>query len=93
MQETEATMITSRRRHQRGGGRQAQALDLLVDLGVFLDVQVVARHIGFRLVVIVVGDEVLDRVLGEELLELGVELGCQGLVVRHDQRRLLQLAR
>ena len=74
-------------RHQGGGGSQAQALDLLVDVGLFFDVQVVAGDVGFRLVVIVVGDEVFDRVLGEELLELGVQLGSQGLVVRHHQRR------
>ena len=78
-------------RHQRGGGCQAQALDLLVDIGVFFDVQVVARHVGFRLVVIVVRDEVLDGVFREEFFELGVELGCQGFVVRHDQRRFLEL--
>ena len=77
--------------HQGGGGRQAQALDLLVDIGFLLDVQVMAGHVGLRLVVVVVGDKVLDRVFREELLELGVELRRQGLVVRHDQGRLLQL--
>jgi len=45
--------------------------------------------IGLGLVVVVVGDEVLDRVLGEELLELAVELGGQGLVVGDDQGRAL----
>ncbi len=77
--------------HQGGRGRQPQALDLLVDLGLFLDVQVVPRHVGLRLVVIVVGDEIRDGVFREELAELGVELRRQGLVVRHDQGRFLQL--
>ena len=81
MQETDATMITSRRVEQRSRGGVAQLVDLVVDVGVFLDVGVGARDIRLRLVVVVVRDEVLDRVVREELLELGVELRGQGLVV------------
>ena len=58
----------------------AHAVDLLVDRAFLLDVGVGARHVGFGLVVVVVGDEVLDRVVGEEALELAVELGGQRLV-------------
>src|SRR5690606_34468001 len=43
------------------------------------------------LVIVVVADEVLDRVVREERLELAVELGRQGLVRRHHQGRLLHL--
>ena len=39
-------------------------------------------HVGLGLVVVVVGDEVLDRVVREELAELPVELRREGLVVR-----------
>jgi len=78
-------------REQAGGGCQAQALDLLVDVGLLLDVKVALGDVGFRLVVIVIGDEVLHRVVGEELPELGIELGSQGLVVRHHQRGDLEL--
>ena len=67
---------------QRLGGRQAHLLDVLVDRGVLLDVGVGGRHVGLGLVVVVVGDEVLHRVVREELLELAVELRRQGLVVR-----------
>ena len=70
--------------------RMAHAVDLLVDGAVLLDIGVGARDIGFRLVVVVIGDEILDRVLREELLELAVELGRQRLVGRQDQRRALQ---
>ena len=49
----------------------------------------VRGQVGLRLEVVVVADEVLDRVVGEELLELLVELGGERLVVRHDQGRLL----
>ena len=45
--------------------------------------------IGLRLVVVVVGHEVLHRVVGKELLELLTQLGGQGLVVGQDQRRAL----
>ena len=71
---------------QGAGGGQPQPLDLLVDRGVLLDVDVALRDVRLGLVVIVVADEVVDGVVREELLELGVELGGQRLVVRHDQR-------
>ena len=41
--------------------------------------------IGLRLVVVVVGDEVLHRVVGEKLLELLAQLGGQDLVVGQHQ--------
>ena len=71
----------------------AQAVDLLVDRRVLLDVEVPARDVGLGLVVVVVGDEVLDRVVGEERAELVAQLGGQRLVVRHDQRRALHAPR
>ena len=39
-------------------------------------------HVGLGLVVVVVGDEVLDRVVREELAELAVQLRGERLVVR-----------
>ena len=41
--------------------------------------------IGFRRVVVVVGDEIFDRVVREEALELAIELGGQRLVGGEDQ--------
>jgi len=43
------------------------------------------------LVVVVVGDEVLDGVVGEEGFELVIELGSQSLVVRQDEGGVLQV--
>ena len=74
---------------QRARRRVAHAVDLLVDGRFLLDVGVGARHVGFGLVVVVVGDEVLDRVVGEEALHLAIELGGEGLVGGEDQRRAL----
>ncbi len=71
---------------QRPGGREPQAVDLVVDRRLFLDVGVARRDVGFRLVVVVVADEVLDGVAGEEAPELLVELRRQRLVVHHHQR-------
>ena len=74
---------------QRGGGGMAQAVDLLVDRRVLLDVQVLARDVGLGLVIVVVGDEVLDRVAREVRPELVAELCRQRLVVGDHERRLL----
>ncbi len=74
---------------QRARRRVAHAVDLLVDGGFLLDIGVGARDVGLRLVVVVIGDEILDGVLREERLELAVELGGERLVGRQDQCRPL----
>ena len=48
-------------------------------------------NIGFRLIVIIVGDEVFDRIVGKEFLEFGIKLGCKRFVVSHNQSRFLDL--
>ena len=69
----------------------AHAVDLLVDRGFLLDEGVGARNVGLGLVVVVVGDEILDRVVGEEFLELGIELRGERLVRRQDEGGALRL--
>ncbi len=76
---------------QRGHCLQAQAVEFVIDLRLFLDEEVVTRDVGLRLVVVVVADEVRDGVMGEEVAELGVELGGQRLVVGQDDGRPLRL--
>ncbi len=68
-----------------------QPLDLVVDRRVLLYVGVGAGDVGLGLVVVVIGDEVLDCVAREELLELVAELRGEGLVGRDHERRLLDL--
>ena len=70
----------------RGGG-VAQPVDVVVPRGVLLDVEVGLRDVRLGLVVVVVGDEVLDRVRREELAELVAELRGERLVVRDHERR------
>ncbi len=90
------------RRHRRDDDRvgpleqglrrgQAHLLDVFVDGSVLLDESVGSRNVGLRLVIIVVGNEVLDGVLREEGLELAIQLRRQGLVVGEHQRGSLHL--
>ena len=72
---------------QRLRRREPHLLDVVVDRGVLLDVGVGRGDVGFRLVVVVVGDEVLDGVVREELAHLPVELRGQGLVRSEHQGR------
>ena len=58
----------------------AQAVDLVVHRAVLLDVRVARRDVGLGLVVVVVRDEVLHPVVGEELSELVGQLRRQRLV-------------
>ena len=75
---------------QRLRRHEAQLLYALVDGGVLFDINVGGRYVGFRLVVVVVGDEVINGVFREELLELAVELRGEGLVVGEDERRAVE---
>jgi hypothetical protein len=66
--------------------REPHLLDVLVDRRVLLDVEVARGNVRLGLVVVVVRDEVLDRVLREELAEFGIELRGERLVGRDDER-------
>ena len=70
---------------QRCRRRVAEAVDLVVDRGVLLDVRVGRWDVRLGLVVVVVADEVLDPVVGEELAHLLGELGGEALVRGEDQ--------
>ena len=71
------------------GGREPHLLHVLVDGGVLLDVGVGRGDVRLGLVVVVVGDEVLDGVARKELAHLPVELGGEGLVGGEHQGRAL----
>ena len=76
---------------EAGGGAVAEPFHIIVDGGVFFYVGVGLGNVGFRLVVVVVADEVFDRVIGEELAEFVGELGGQGFIGRHDEGGALDL--
>ncbi len=78
-------------REERARRAEPQARDVVVLRGVLLDVEIGLRDVRLGLVVVVVGDEVLDGVLGEELPELVAELRGERLVVGDHERRALEL--
>jgi hypothetical protein len=70
----------------------AELVDLVVARRILLDVGVAARQVRLRLVVVEVGDEVLDGVVREELAKLAVKLRGERLVVRQDECRPVPVA-
>ncbi len=76
---------------QGTGGCVAHAINLIVDGSIFFDKGIGARYVGFRLVVVVVGDEILHGVVGKKGFHLAVELPGQGFVVGQNQCRTLGL--
>ncbi|OQC35131.1 MAG: hypothetical protein BWX66_01692 [Deltaproteobacteria bacterium ADurb.Bin058] len=70
---------------ERPSGRVAHPVNLVVNLGVFFDEGVGGGHVRFWLVIIVVGNEVLNSVIREKLLEFGIQLRGQGFVWGHYQ--------
>ena len=63
------------------GGKESESVDFLIDGGIFFDVDVALRDVGFGLVVVVVTDEVGDGVIWEEIAEFGVELSGESFVM------------
>ena len=70
----------------RPRGRVAHSINRFVDGALFLDVGVGPGDVSLGHIVVVVAHEILDGVVGEKALELAIELRCQRLVVREDQR-------
>ena len=62
-------------------GTQAELFYLVVNGEVLFDVGIGRRQIGLRLIIIVVGHEILDGIGRKEGLEFSVELCGQRLVV------------
>ena len=63
----------------------AHPVDLFIHRGVLLDEGVGARDIGFRLVIIIITDEIFDGIIRKEAAELGVELCRQCFIRGHDE--------
>ena len=76
---------------QRPGGGVAHPVDLFVNLRLFFNISVGSRHIGLGLIVVVVRDEILNRVVGKESPELAIKLRRQRLVRGQDDGGALSL--
>ena len=68
----------------------AQLIDLLVDGTVFFNIGIRLRNVRFRLIVIVVGNEVFHGVIREKLAELTAKLRCKRFVVCQNKRGTIQ---
>ena len=63
----------------------AQPVDLVVDGAVLFNVGIRGRDVGLRLIIVVIGYEILHRIFRKKLPELGAQLRGQGFVVRQHQ--------
>ena len=70
---------------QGSHGGKPFLFNALVDAQLLVDVQVPLGEVGFRLIVVVVRDEVLHGVIGEIAHHFLVQLASKGLVVAHDE--------
>ena len=76
-------------RQQRSRCTQAEFIDLVINRQILFYISIRCRQVGFRLVVIVIRDEILDGIVREECLELAIQLGSEGFVMTQYQGRFL----
>ena len=76
---------------KRVGAVEAEFVYLVIYAKVLLYVGICVGKVSLRLIVVVVGDKVLHCVVGEEGLELSVELRCKSLVMTEHKSRPLQV--
>ena len=76
---------------ESAGGAVAQLINLVVDRGILFNIGIRLGNIGFRLVIIVVGNKVFHGIFREECFQLAGQLRRQSLVVGDDQGRLAYL--
>ena len=69
----------------------AHPVDRFVYARFLLDIGVRARDVGLWLVVVIVADEILDRIVRKEAFELAIELRGEDLVGRKHESRALHL--
>src|SRR5579859_6159830 len=74
---------------ERAGGAHAEFVELVVDGRFFFDVNISSGDVGFRLVKIVIADEIFDGVFGKKCLELVIKLSRKRFVVRENERRAI----
>ena len=79
---------TSQQRRRR---RVTQPVNLIIDRRILFDERVARRDIRLRLVIVVIGDEVLHPIIREELSHLLSQLCGKTLIGRQNQRRPLHL--
>ena len=76
---------------QRFGRRMAQLVDLIVDRRILFYIGIRRRHVSFRLVIIIITDEVANGIFRKQIAKLVIKLCGQRLVGRDHERRLVDL--
>src|SRR5437762_6019970 len=76
---------------ERTRGAHAQLVQLVINGGFFVNVKVGGRNVSFRLVIIVIANEIFDGVFGEEGFELVIELRGERFVVSKNERGAIGL--
>ena len=76
---------------KRSRCRVPHFFDFLVNLGIFFYIGISGCHIGFRLIIIVVGYEILYRIFRKKFFEFTVQLSCQRFIVGNHQCRAVGL--
>ena len=69
----------------------AELVYLVIYSGILFDIGIRGRNIGFRLIVVIVRDEIFYRVFREKLSELGTELRRESLVVGENKSRTVEI--
>ena len=68
-----------------------QAVDLLIDRSILFNIGIRMGDIGFRLIIIVIRNEILHRVIRKEFPKLRAELGSQRFIMSQHQCGTVQL--
>src|SRR3989344_1792717 len=69
-----------------------KTINLLIDHGVLLNASVGSRDIGLRLIIIVIGNKIVNRVIGKKIFILLCELGSQSFIMSNNQSWLLVIS-
>ena len=72
-------------------GTVPHLINLVINRRILRNICVRGRHIGLRLIIIIIRHKILNRIVRKKRLELAVKLCCKRLIVRYDERRLIQL--
>ena len=67
--------------------RHPKHIQLVVGHRVLFNIRICFGHVGFRLVVIEIGNKVFHTVVRKQFLEFGIQLAGQRLVMSEHQRR------
>ena len=65
----------------------AEFIDFIVYCTIFFNIGIRIGNVGFRLIIIVVGDKIFHRIFRKKFFEFRTKLCCQYFVMRQNQCR------